>query len=177
MVYFVLQITYQIISYQMQVLCNICFLVTLTAIEAEGVTHHGIARLPAKAVRNIEPVVVKGHEAAGLPGAHMHRRISTLLISLFLLLSPVSFASAEIPDFSPECPLTAVHGYKISVAPLDGSTPVPTLPVRQEKEVYRITPSVVPAFVCGKITLFGKAPPTTLMNERRTHHEKSVSIA
>jgi hypothetical protein len=90
----------------------------------------------------------------------MRRKVSTMLISLFLLLSPVSFASAEIPDFSPECPLTAVHGHKISVAPLDGSTPVPTLPIRQEKQTFTITPTVVPAFICVKITLFGKAPPT-----------------
>jgi hypothetical protein len=91
----------------------------------------------------------------------MRRELSSLLITLFLLLSPISFSSEAIPDFTPECPITAAYVVKRAVAPLDGSIPIiasALAPVRV-KVSYVDASQLVPANASLNATVSDRAPP------------------
>jgi len=89
----------------------------------------------------------------------MHRGFSTLLISLILLVSPVSFAAESIPDFAPECSMTFLHHGKITVAPLDGATPAPIRKYHHLKMSCTFTPVFHIISHSSNESTFGRAPP------------------
>jgi hypothetical protein len=91
----------------------------------------------------------------------MLREFSTLLILLFMLLSPVSYASEDIPDFSPECPMSELCGLRMTVAGVDGTSHT-LLPLSIEHTVagkLTVPRALVPLVVWTKTSSFGRAPP------------------
>jgi hypothetical protein len=90
----------------------------------------------------------------------MLTELSSLLIALLLFLSPVSFSSEKIPDFSPDCRVTSATASFIAVSSLDGSTYDPILPHRQEIQECSIAPTIIPAANTSRIALVERAPPT-----------------
>jgi hypothetical protein len=89
----------------------------------------------------------------------MRKELSTILISLILLLSPVSFSSEAIPDFTPECSVTSIYTANISVAPLDGTTYDHILSPQPEIQEYTTTPIFITSIDRASTALFGRAPP------------------
>jgi len=89
----------------------------------------------------------------------VRNELSYMLILLLLLLSPVSFSSEKIPDFTPDCSVTSLSATVITVASLDGSTYDPILPLQQKKQECTIAPSIIPTVATLKIAVFERAPP------------------
>jgi len=89
----------------------------------------------------------------------MRKELSTILISLILLLSPVTFSSDVIPDFTPECSVTSVYAANMTVAPLDGSTSDRILAPHPEELEYSVTLIVHTVRDWPYTALFGRAPP------------------
>jgi hypothetical protein len=90
----------------------------------------------------------------------MRREFSSLLILLLLLLSPVSYSSENIPDFSPECQLTELYGQKVTMAAVCPVTEVLPPPVTR-RGIEKFTPPrcVVTRVIWSKTSSFGRAPP------------------
>jgi hypothetical protein len=89
----------------------------------------------------------------------MRNELSSLLIAWLLLLSPVSFASENIPDFSPDCSVTSVSVSVIAVAPLDGSTYDRVFPLQPEKQEFTIIPTIISLFDKPQTAIIERAPP------------------
>jgi hypothetical protein len=88
----------------------------------------------------------------------VRKELSFMLISLLLLLSPLSFSSARIPDFTPDCSVAYVYALGIAVAPLDGAT-YDRIFLPKNKQVFTIRPTTILTDDWQKTTLFGRAPP------------------
>ena len=89
----------------------------------------------------------------------MRREVSSVLIFLFMLLAPLSYSSEAIPDFTPECSVTARHVSQNALAHFDGTTYLLSFPIVSKGPIYTISASVVPEYFWPKNTLFGRAPP------------------
>jgi len=92
----------------------------------------------------------------------MCREFSTLLILLFLTLTPVSYSSEQIPDFGPDCQVTQVLGVKLCVAGLDFTTHAVAsepLPPHREKRQFFLPRCINPQVARTHTTSSGRAPP------------------
>ena len=89
----------------------------------------------------------------------MRRNISITLVSLLLLLTPISFSSEKIPDYTPECTQSIQIHLMAAVASLDGSTVVRILTSHREAQTYIFTPAITPPIVWSKTASHGRAPP------------------
>ena len=89
----------------------------------------------------------------------MRRLLPSILISLFLLVTPISYSSEEIPDFCPESPITAPFALRAAVAPLDLPTAEPVIAALVVAVGYSSTPSSLPSDLLFITTSLGRAPP------------------
>jgi hypothetical protein len=91
----------------------------------------------------------------------MRKEFSQILILLLLVLTPVSYASVEIPDFSPECSTTQTFELRKPLAGIDGSPSLHPAPAKagETKERYAVMRSVAPLAFCPDNSFSGRAPP------------------
>ena len=91
----------------------------------------------------------------------MRNQLSKILILLLLVLSPVSYSSVEIPDFSPECPVSELYQARKAVAGIDGASHAPALPpaVLRPERMFSAPRPITPTEVWANYSLSGRAPP------------------
>jgi hypothetical protein len=91
----------------------------------------------------------------------MRKEFSQILILLLLVLSPVSYASVEIPDFCPECSTTQTFELRKPEAGIDGSPHLHCAPVNPgpKKVRYAVVRLIAPLAFCPDNSSSGRAPP------------------
>ena len=89
----------------------------------------------------------------------MREKITLILILLLLLLSPVSYSSEKIPDFTPESSVTLSYAVKVQVAAIDGASKVCSPPPCNDSRSYPKPILAVFKTACPETSRSGRAPP------------------
>jgi hypothetical protein len=89
----------------------------------------------------------------------MLRKLSLTLVSLIILLTPISFSSEKIPDFSPEYTLSMQFHPAVAVASIDGTPAVRIRVPDMDVQTYASISNPLPPVVWSKNDSFGRAPP------------------
>lgn len=94
----------------------------------------------------------------------MRKHLSRALITVLVLICPLSFSTDRVPDFKPACNIQTAHGKKatVTVAAISRSGSSPARLSRRCVTRYFLPSSTIPPIGRFQLPSRGRAPPLGL---------------